>query len=206
MYEQLIYSAFEKIVATKIADKETHFVYAGDLDCGLSGFYDNGPVNQFCEIILRGMKKYEINSRVMFTKVRMVRYGLIKKDKMEQFCKGFSLEFRESINDDLQSLFEDIQFGQKIKNKNNTYFLPRLTVEHLDLAQKRDPKYLNNFFTYMLDYRVNLRYKATRHSAERKKALRNRASLDQVEFEERHCYRKTYVLYPTPKNDRYSLQ
>ena len=118
----------------------------------------------------------------------MMREKLITKQAMDRFCKGKEWPI-ESINDDLESLFEDIRLDKRLKTKSETYFLPRLTEDELDLVERRDFKYLNNFLNYMVDG-VSLYM------------VKNRAHLDGVEFKQHHCWRKTYTLSnPLPQND-----
>ena len=63
---------------------------------------------------------------------------------MESYCKG-EKELKDSVNDDLESLFENIRLGKEPDEKVETYFLPKLTEEELELVEKRDPRYLQTF-------------------------------------------------------------
>ena len=77
-----------------------HLVYAGDYHYA----YGNERLKS---LILKGMKKYKIK-KVMVTRIYMKRRQLITKEEMEKFCKGKEYD-KISVNDDLETLFEDIQ-------------------------------------------------------------------------------------------------
>ena len=71
----------------------------------------------------------------MVTGIHLQRYGLIIKEKMESYCKGEWPE-KDSVNDDLESLFENIRLRKEPKKYANTYFSPKLTEEELELVKK----------------------------------------------------------------------
>ena len=75
------------------------------------------------------------------TTIIMERQTVITKEEMENYCMG-KWSVKASVNDDLESLFDDIQLGEEPDEQNWTYFLPKLTKEELDLVEKRDPSYL----------------------------------------------------------------
>ena len=87
-----------------------------------------------------GMKKHNLKE-VMMTILRMERKNLITKEKMESFCEGKKLR-KESINEDLESLFERIRLGKQGFEQVRTYFVPKLTEEELVLVERKDPIYL----------------------------------------------------------------
>ena len=82
------------------------------------------------------MKKYKIKS-VMVTIFDMCRWQLITKEKMEDLCKR-----QVSVNDDLESLIEDIRLGKQPLEFCRTYFFPKLTKEELKAVARKDPSYL----------------------------------------------------------------
>ena len=163
---------------------EIHFVFAGD--------YDDWNEDPLKSIILKGMKKYKIES-VMWTALTMWRRNLITKEKMTNYCKGKE-DVKESINDDLESFFEDIRLDKKPNDYVSTYFLPKLTEEELDLVEEKDYHFMNTFRAEML------------------------ADVDKAEMETSesvskfvygYCWRETVTIEnPLPKNDpnRCSLQ
>ena len=82
--------------------------------------------------------------------VHLTRWRLITKEMMESYCKG-EIVFgpTDSVNDDLESLFEDLKLGNEPDEQGSTYFLPKLTGAELKLVERKDPKYLDTFgYTY----------------------------------------------------------
>jgi len=90
------------------------------------------------------MKKHKIKS-VMVTRIYLSRRELITKEKMESYCKG-EKDWKDSVNDDLESLFENIRLGKEPDEGVGTYFLPKLTEEELELVERRDTSYLQSFW------------------------------------------------------------
>ena len=113
-----------------------HFVYAGR-------YYYNNHEDKLRSIILNGMKKHKIKS-VMVTSIYLRRTELITKEKMESYCKGEEW-LKNSVNDDLESLFENIRLGKELVGVVDTYFLPKLTEEELELVARRDTSFLQTF-------------------------------------------------------------
>ena len=60
---------------------------------------------------------------------------------MESYCKGEEDE-KDSVNDDLESLFENIRLGKEPDEFVVSYFLPKLTEEELELVERRDGELL----------------------------------------------------------------
>lgn len=96
-------------------------------------------------LILNGMKKYQMKS-VMVTSIDMVREKLITKEKMVNYCNGKEDE-QDSINDDLELLFDDLRLGKEPDeyDRRYRYFLPKLTEQELELVDKKDPTYFASF-------------------------------------------------------------
>ena len=80
----------------------------------------------------------------MLTSIYLRRWNLITKEEMESYCKGEKDE-KDSVNDDLESLFENIRLGKEPDEHVNTYFLPKLTEEELELIERRDTSYFHTF-------------------------------------------------------------
>ena len=78
------------------------------------------------------------------TKIYLRRWNLITKEEMESYCKGEKNE-KDSVNDDLESLFENIRLGKEPNEDVGAYFLPKLTKEDLELIERRDTSYLRTF-------------------------------------------------------------
>ena len=51
-----------------------------------------------------------------------------------------------SVNDDLESLFRDLQLGSKPDDSVPTYFLPKLTKKELKLVERKDSNYFRKFW------------------------------------------------------------
>ena len=81
----------------------------------------------------------------MVTRIYLRRWGLITKEEMESNCKG-EKRVKDSVNDDLESFFENIQLGKEPDEYVETYFLPKLTEEELELVERRERSYLQTFF------------------------------------------------------------
>ena len=114
---------------------EIHFIYACSYDYKL--IYDPEAFirDRLTSFILKRMKKYKIK-KVMVTCIDMFRWGLITKETMENYCN--EIEFpRKSVNEDLESLFKNIQLGKRLDDVHG-YFFPKLTKEELELVERKD--------------------------------------------------------------------
>ena len=89
------------------------------------------------------MKKYKIKS-VMLTSIHMSRLDLATKEAMEKYCKGEE-DMKDSVNDDLESFFDDLRLGKKPDEYVENYFLPKLTKEEMELVERKDISYLETF-------------------------------------------------------------
>ena len=120
---------------------EIHFVYAG-FYC-----YFWRHEDLLRSFILKGMKEYKIK-KITVTIIYMWKEYLITKEGMESYCT--EKEFvKKSVNDDLEKLFEDIQLGKKPDDEVDTYFLPKLTKEELNLVERKDSNFMHNFYQNM---------------------------------------------------------
>ena len=108
---EIIDSALRKTFLNKAENLETHFVFA-------SHYYYDHKLKSF---ILRGMKKYKIKS-VMVTLIDLWRTDLIRKEVMVNLCNGNDSSRQDSINDDLESLLEDLRLGNPPKKLVDFYF------------------------------------------------------------------------------------
>ena len=82
----------------------------------------------------------------MVTMIQMERNKLITKESMKNFYKGKEFYKKSrSVNDDLEYLFNDIQFGFETTGVCSTYFLPQLTNEQWELVAEKDIKFFNTF-------------------------------------------------------------
>ena len=64
---------------------------------------------------------------------------------MESYYKGEDWKNLDSVNDDLESLFENIRLGKEVNKRTSTQFLPKLTEEELELVERKDTSYLQTF-------------------------------------------------------------
>ena len=69
---------------------------------------------------------------------------------MESYSKGEKYE-KGSVNDDLESLFENIRLGKKLNELVETYFLPKLTEEELKLVERADRKYFQTLSEWVFN-------------------------------------------------------
>ena len=116
-----------------------HFVFASNHYLDIDPFYPYMSVeveDRLISSILAGMKKYKINS-VMVTIFFMRKRNIITKEAMEKYCKGEECR-KNSVNDDLESFFEDIRLGKEPHEDATTYFLPKLTEEEMELVERKD--------------------------------------------------------------------
>ena len=111
------------------------------------------------------------------TMMEMTKRYLITKEEMENYCKGKKQE-KDSVNGDLESLFEDLQLGKEPDEMVMTYFLPKLSKKELKLVERKDPTYLKHFS-------MGVRY-ADVEEAEMK--------LSESKFVRGHCYRQTVTI------------
>ena len=81
----------------------------------------------------------------MVTIIWMWRRELITKEAMEKFLSGEENQ-KDSVNDDLESLFEDLRLGKEPDEHVMTYFLPKLTEEEMELVDKKDTIYLQTLW------------------------------------------------------------
>ena len=138
-FEQIVlWKEMRRLAENKSEDLALHFVYAGDSFWG-----DNDKLLSF---MFTGMKKHNLKE-VMMTILKMERINLITKETMEGFCEFLRKKLRnESVNEDLESLFERIRLGTQPESEQvRTYFLPKLTEEELELVEQKDPNYLGTF-------------------------------------------------------------
>ena len=172
--KQQIDSAFRKLVEGISKDTEIHFVYAG----GYYYLYED----QLRSFILDGMKKYGIKT-VMVTNINMWRENIITKERMEEILSNqHKLSTSGSVNEDLELMMDEIQLGQNPETDVETFFLPKLTEEELELVARNDASYLETF----------LRPEADEPKMYRKSKII--PSESDSKFALGRCFRKTYTL------------
>ena len=137
--KKVINSALQEISDNVAKEIKIHLVYAGHYYCY------NDYEDRLKSLISNGMKKRKIKS-VMVTSFHSRRWELITKEKVMSFAKGKENE-KKSINDDIETLFEVIQVGKEPNEWMKTYFLPKLTVEELELVERKDMRFLRTFYS-----------------------------------------------------------
>ena len=111
--KEAIDTAIQKNSENVAKELKLHFVYAGR-------HYFFGREDKLRSIILDGMEKHKIKS-VMVTSIRLSRMRLITNEKMENYCKGEKFE-KDSVNDDLESFYEDLRLGKEPNEQVRTFF------------------------------------------------------------------------------------
>ena len=81
----------------------------------------------------------------MVTSINLDRWELITKEKMQSYCTGKNYE-KDSVNNDLESLFKKIRLGKEPDEGVRTYFLPKLTEEELELVEGNDTSYFQTLY------------------------------------------------------------
>ena len=89
------------------------------------------------------MKLFQMQS-VMVTAIYLKKDSLITKEKVESYSNG-EQGIRRSFNDDLETLFEELQLGKNPSRSTRTYYLPKLTQDELALVDSRDKKFFRTF-------------------------------------------------------------
>ena len=64
--------------------------------------------------------------------------------EIHMYCSGKEL-VKESVNDDLEPLFEDLRLGEHKDGWFITFFLPKLMEEVLKMVESKDPNYMKTF-------------------------------------------------------------
>ena len=132
--EEKIQSAIRKTSEYNADDYEPHFVFAGEsyqeyhLNLNLDPFISlsNQVHSGFREL----MKKYRFKS-VMVTFLHLYQHYLITKEEMKYYCLEEDRVLRKSINDDLETFFQDLE-ADKISShvcryRIRSYLPPKLT-------------------------------------------------------------------------------
>ena len=95
-------------------------------------------------IVLEKMKKFRIN-HVMVTTMSMERERLITKETRDSYYLGRDSDCKESINDSIETLLENIRLGHQPDERYYLYFTPTLTEKEMQLIEKKDRVYLQTF-------------------------------------------------------------
>ena len=143
--EIIVSSAFQKNAKNLSKALKTNIIYAGH-------YYTFGHTDKLRLIILKEMKKYNFQS-VMLTRLTLWRFKLITKEIMINYCLGKDERHKKSVNDDLNSFFDDLRLDKNPQSLAHTYFLPKLIDEEMNLIGEKDPIF---FRTFMYGYHVDV--------------------------------------------------
>ena len=148
--EKIIHSAIEKVSENNTEKLRTHVIYAGGYYMNEDYYKKNVQTNDsIISFVLEGLQMHDLKSAFV-TGIYMFRYLLITKEKMEDTCLGknevFGILRKESINDDIESVFESLQLEEKPEPLAHTYCLPKLTQRELELIETKDEEYFQTFF------------------------------------------------------------
>ena len=144
-------------------DLDTHFIFAGNNHHDHDDFgwtqtllqkvmmipKIHGNYEELETIMRNGMDKYQIKSALL-TWVWMCRQDLITQELMKDYYKGKMISsegfHKESVHDDLDSLFYRLQLGENPDGEDVlTFFLPKLTEEEHKLIEDKNFDYLETF-------------------------------------------------------------
>ena len=125
---------------------------------------------------------------------------LITKENMQNYCTGKEAE-TNSINDDLELLFEDLRHGKEPDEAVQTYFLPKLTDKELELVDRKNSDYLRTLWYYNCNLCSSLINKGistlkNQHRFEDPDVedAEMKASESDSKFVRGKCYRYTYKI------------
>ena len=145
--EKTILSALQRIAESEKNDLTTHIIYAGQVNLD----WINWDFNVLKAIVQIGLKS------PMMTFIYMYKDLLVTKEKMSRICTGNGCRqkdhetptggdtYKDSVADDLESFVKDIQLGRKPLPMAWTYFIPELTLEEIDLVEKKNKEYFRTF-------------------------------------------------------------
>ena len=154
------------------SEQNLHFVYAGH-------YYYFYHENRFRWFILKRMKKYKIRS-VILTILYMQRWNLIKKETMENHLMQKGDKQKESIDDDLEAFYHDLENGKTSESSSNTYFLPKLTEKEQKLVDDNDLNYFKSLRSENADIdKIEMQLSTSESKFVRGQAWRKTSFIDQ---------------------------
>ena len=96
------------------------------------------------------MKSYGIESANL-TMLGMMRWNLVTKEKVKQAYEGKLKNdkdwkmYKESIHDDLENFFANLQGQTKINEHVYSFYTPKLSVDELKLVERKDELHLGTY-------------------------------------------------------------
>ena len=174
-------------------DLMPHFIYC----YGGFGF----DIEELKILIQSKMRKYGIQSAIL-TMLFMIREKLITKEKANAVADGklkncpewsqYNLQYKGSINDDLESFFQKFLNQEKITIETEvSLFLPKLTEDELKLVEKKNENHMRSYLLGLFGADID---------AEEMKLSNSRDK-----YVHSGCYRKTIYL-DLESNENSSLE
>ena len=162
-------------------DLVPHFIYCGMHHEWLKEIFLH-------EMLLMKMKSYGLQFAIL-TELEMYRLQLVTKETVKKAYKGELKNdkdwkyYDESIHDDLEKVFIDLQDGKKITNEEVfSFFTPKLTEEELKLVEERNEQQLSTYSRHYFGNDPDV-------DAEEMKKSDSKSKYVHV-----HCYRATMPL------------
>ena len=160
-----------------------YFIY-----CGEPYFRSEESRKSLEEILLEKMRKYRIQSALL-TVLNMYRWKVVTKEKVKQAYEGKLKndeewnDYQQSIGDDLDTFFTNLQSQKEIKNEVvGRFFLPKLTEDELKLVEQRNEQHLSTYSEHYFQLNPDVDPEEMKKSDSRSKYVVGR------------CKRKTWHL------------
>ena len=144
-------------------DLELHFVYAGKFCEDFHFNYDDWYWHKWIpdnlgSLLINGMERYKMES-VKMTIINVQKRNLITYEEMKAYYSGH-LRLKNSFNNELESLYENLRLGEAPVGKANTYFLPKLTEKEEELVKRKSFQYFRTFYhsldSDIIEYKMKL--------------------------------------------------
>ena len=143
-------SEFRTLSEAGREDSQIHIIYDG------SYYVVRKNATKMVPLLLNGIKKYKIK---LVTTIIQARDKLVTKERMEAYCSGQIQDLKiddnltlhlvnNSVNDDLETFFEECQIGKYSVWPSWSYFMPKLTTKELKLIEMRDENHLKTYSCY----------------------------------------------------------
>ena len=116
------------------------------------------------------------------------RSNLVTKEVMLDYYKGkiksgsSNFSWEESVQEDLETFFENLRNGKEEQADVATYFFPKLTEEELKLIEIRDPNHLQEYVWQIIGRQVDVDSDEMENSESDSKYVRAK------------CVRYTFIL------------
>ena len=126
------------------------------------------------------MRKYGIQTAIL-TMLCMYRKNLVIKEKVKRVSEGKLKneseweDYEESIHDDLETYFENLQGRNEIKNEVvRSFFLPKLTEEEQRMVEEKNKLQLATYYHYYFHKNPDVRPEEMKLSDSKSKFVHGR--------------------------------